>query len=1104
MTSERELKNILIEQCKIYGIRSTGRATIAGCGIDIATFCSVLYYLGIVEPATIQPSQTNSADKTASSSNAEDEDSLTPDTLRATLTKLLTDVKEKFASMNASTKDVKYSDKVVDSSASTSTTTQGDGEGSNVDATYGDASAGDAMNFDVKDDTGGGSSGNEEQSSSITTSNDIQDHNDHSKRDNVAPSPQEDAFRQELISHGIGSKTFFETIFTKESEIFKNEDADMLLKPFFKTYRNALMRYLQDCLNRKMTQMVTGSSGVKEKKSKVDKTAKTGMENTASNTSKTDSDAMDMAIEGAKSHPDGSIILQTSDGASEAAKLNLSDAILPIIPVTTDVPTATNATTTATVSTAMEGTLPSSATSTSNSPASAPISSPSAQNTRPQKGWRINKMNSNVRQLADPQSLLKEWTEASYEEASLLELEERILRRLAGQCNISLSEKPYRSGTRYLSRRSSNKRKYMDGSDSSTDLEVHTGSNAEDNGNALKDGAVFNAQSLWYKAYKARTRKRSRSMGSAIGMNSRRTYSSTAGSMPAVHPNADSALSASTGGGSSFNYDYQAVQAWSQKKNEPSAYVSQQKQKQRNRAHSSNIIMSDSHTHGDLTGASLYSGSILGSVAEAPAPLPPTKKYNNFNNVNVRYLVPLAWNLSDHIVSKNDSMQLKGSLYAPFIENTGRSSRTAADSTTQLNNENSFTEATVLLPDLVINTTEIPWSLVAEEFQVMNAEELDMKDGASSTYTSPRASSRGGSARNSFSAMSRESSLSACVEESPRSDITFNSAPTSPRGGYLPRGGRLSSGGNKSTNSSEAFSSPRINTSFNSLHSSGGNNSYNSDRSDSIFNRNHIIRSMSMNLGVGSLKDVEVPAPVVMEVDYDLKQEVIKLREQEEQEDMSPSDEDFTDEKCLQRHDEVLRNMRQRYEKIKKLKQERKELLLSEQALNPYFHRKNTSPRARGGFVSRSPKFKSKSNKGGVVGRNKGANGAAVKFGPVFGATSAASNSTTDNNSLNAVATALGKESPRTNDSYPSLPEALPIHGDSVHDHDGRFIEGNRAKKIQHDVNMDVNNIIQGEGMAGGYSKRERKVSSLFKDTIPSTVPISPTRKRGRPKKLED
>jgi hypothetical protein len=52
--------------------------------------------------------------------------------------------------------------------------------------------------------------------------------------------------------------------------------------------------------------------------------------------------------------------------------------------------------------------------------------------------------------IKEPERVLVGWAEACYAEAAALELEERVLRRLAGQCGLQLPAAPYRFGTRYL------------------------------------------------------------------------------------------------------------------------------------------------------------------------------------------------------------------------------------------------------------------------------------------------------------------------------------------------------------------------------------------------------------------------------------------------------------------------------------------------------------------------------------------------------------------------------------------------------------------------------------------------------------------------------
>jgi hypothetical protein len=72
------------------------------------------------------------------------------------------------------------------------------------------------------------------------------------------------------------------------------------------------------------------------------------------------------------------------------------------------------------------------------------------------KVWRLNdellNENSDERitkkfaSITKPQETLSKWAQITYQRSCALEIEELLLRRIAGQCNISLSKLPYRIG----------------------------------------------------------------------------------------------------------------------------------------------------------------------------------------------------------------------------------------------------------------------------------------------------------------------------------------------------------------------------------------------------------------------------------------------------------------------------------------------------------------------------------------------------------------------------------------------------------------------------------------------------------------------------------
>ena len=388
------------------------------------------------------------------------------------------------------------------------------------------------------------------------------------------------------------------------------------------------------------------------------------------------------------------------------------------------------------------------------------------------------------------EKILQDWTKACYAEAAAKELEETVLRRLAAQCDITLDSHPYRHGTRYL----------QDGLRLTADGVVvpHNASGSEQ---SLREGAHFNGSELWAKARRRFSRKHP---GVAVKQG-----------MPLNHPYHRH------GGNSSehFNYDSQSLHLYNFRKAE------QEKQ-------------GNNSSKGKGKGSGNWNDP---NYIQTVGPY-----------INPRYSLPIGWNRTDSVASIDETMQLQEPLYAAF-------------------NQAPFpTVGTAILPDMMLLTSEVPWRMIAGEFQVMHAENMNMsKDAERSPRMGGRSSSRGSFDFPSYSrTVSGVSALSSTSSHGSGDDLKAAGANEDAQSTGRKRGrGRLSSAASEGE---IALSSSNKKRTASSL----------AEAEDCGSPRGNMARSQS-SLGLGlshqALKEAEVSVAGFRESTFDIRSEVAKL-----------------------------------------------------------------------------------------------------------------------------------------------------------------------------------------------------------------------------------
>ena len=782
--TERDLKAILIDTCRILGIRSTNRGTISGLGIDISTVCAVLYCLGVTEPTTVtapmSERQSTSISSTSSSCNQ----------IPTTACGILGQFRNMVSPLVSN-----------DSSSSSSSGTAAAGTAAVAKAT----------------------SQAQRARAAVEALSSFDDHNAVLQAE-VDLLGSEKGEKGETQNQNSGQNP-------KDSG---PKTGALVVKNLVERWRRLLGRYYVEI--RQNGLRVCAAKEFEERKNASKLSQSQGV---ATATTATTAVAPGSATAAGSTAPVGVGAgggvgpekgQATGTAQPKASGTSGTSAAAPVMPVAQAEVAASSAPhcyatqgyeeTGLALGGAETGTA-----SSSSSPRGDPLSLSHAKKVnakRPlaQKAWRLtadglcaeagvsnssdfntapssssnsktDQSNTNTqleKHLSAPQDMMSEWMNVCYEEAAALELEELVLRRLAGQCNQPLEQSHYRHGTRFL----------LDGLKLTADGLVvsHAPGGAEQ---SFREGTLFTGMSLWSKA-----RRRFKRNRQAMGLSGR----GGGGNMPLGHPHHQN------GSMEHFNYDQQAVHLFNMK-----------------RAEQERSGNNSSKNKGSRGG-------------HAVAWNDPNHAYTNGPYVNPRYSLPIGWNRTDHIFGMADSMQLpEGTLFANF-------------------NQTQYPPmGTTVLPDLLIKTSEVPWSMVAKEFMLMSADDMDLSKP--DTGVSPRLNGR--STRGSFDFGSRDF-LDKCAGKDSADSKSKRGRPAKDRSGsqdevQLQQWKKIKSSPSNSDRS--APSSPR--------------QSSHDDLSVSPrLSRQH--SGSNLGLGAAQLKEVEVVAPIFEIVKYDLDVEVAKLR----------------------------------------------------------------------------------------------------------------------------------------------------------------------------------------------------------------------------------
>ena len=285
--------------------------------------------------------------------------------------------------------------------------------------------------------------------------------------------------------------------------------------------------------------------------------------------------------------------------------------------------------------------------STINPSTDAPNSRKRASN---QRAWMLHEKFVNS-ELLSPAPILSKWSNLDYEEQKFLEIEESLLRRLAGQCDLPLTKAAHRIGTSYLSN------SYVfDESSEVPDSNLDASSSKP-----LLEQVELTGNMLVDRLYKTKPKIKK--------------------------------PKTSHGGSYSVSSGY-------------------------------------------------YNGSNI----------PPFLRDLNFTNFNRNPAASVkGCDLRDDYAILKSNMYLDPPLYAPYP---------------YAMNKNQLVQATMIIPDLVVKTSEIPWEMMAEEFVPLTVEDtVDDVRVSHNGFTSSQSSPRGSAAE------LRRSSSGAFSDKSPRTSL---------------------------------------------------------------------------------------------------------------------------------------------------------------------------------------------------------------------------------------------------------------------------------------------------------------------------------------------
>jgi len=774
--SERDLKAAVVDTCRTLGIRSTGRGTISGLGIDVTTVCGVLLCLGISESTTITL-PTQSAQQTGEQNAAHVASSSYAGSTGST------------ASGNPNeTKHISMLQLFRNSIALASVQQR---NGMNISC----------QNATSSSSSGG--SGSESSANAATSGNDISSVNSSTAAPNSEPATFSNSSSIDLLQAeatgerdmaienvnmeerrvgeaevraalaGLSSLEDYNAILQAELSLLQSETGKSLVGRLVSRWAGLLGRYYQDARQTALRGGYLDISGSKPKP--LPKT----LSNNASSTSSvaTSVPAADIKMEIADTSAGGiqargadGVGIKSEGGNASSAGIDQLNSAANVTPVGSG-----------------DGLVAPAAAAAAAASASASASRSSSPRIATQRAWKITEESANAQHLSDPAGVLQNWMQACYDEAAAKEMEETVVRRLAGQCNIPLDNPVFRHGTRFLN---DTLRLTADGL-----VVPHAVTGAEA---SFGEGALFTGSALWAKA----RRRYKRTHPTASSKHA----------MPLTHPYHQHGSNSSE----HFNYDSQALHLYSMRRAESEKMANSSKSK----------------------------GKTSGAWND------PNYAFSSVPYINPRYSLPVGWNRTDMVSRVNESMQLDNGLYAVL-------------------NQSSYPiVGTAIYPDLMVITSEVPWSLVAREFMVMHAEDMDMsRDPDRSPRLSGRSNSRGSFDFSGFTVRPASSSNS-LIHASGDSLDNDEKGAHGKTGGSGNRKRRAGTVGTEGTDS--ALSSPRRRVDTMD-YTADGERPFPMARSKS---------QSSLGLGLQALKNAEVFAPSFRLTSFDLTKAVAQLKKE--------------------------------------------------------------------------------------------------------------------------------------------------------------------------------------------------------------------------------
>jgi len=592
--SERDLKAAVIDTCRTLGIRSTGRGTISGLGIDVTTVCGVLLCLGISESTTITaPTQSALLAEQNASIGLPGSGSGAPGSGISLDTKPISMLQLFRNSIALASVQQRNGMSILCQNATASSSGGGGGR-------VGEASSAAASGNDTSDVISSAAAAVLSESSvtqstssntSISTNRPAVDQAEvPEEKGNVGEWSAAEATVRTALA-GLSSLEDYDAILQAELSLLQSETGKSIVGKLVSRWASLLGRYYQDARRSALRGGYLEIPGPKPKSTSTPKSFNAANSASVVVTSSTVDDVkMEMvdssgaASGGNAAGSSSSSSSSTGSGSADAIGIKSEGA-----DQSNNAAIGTSAEFGEGVGVVMSG------------PAAASVSRNSSPRIATQRAWKITEETANAPHLANPAGVLEHWMQACYDEAAAKEMEETVVRRLAGQCNIPLDTPVFRHGTRFLN---DTLRLTADGL-----VVPHavTGTEA-----ALNEGALFTGSALWAKA--RRRYKRSH------------PSTSSKHAMPLTHPYHQHGSNSSE----HFNYDSQALHLYSMRRAESEKQANSTKSK----------------------------GKTSGAWND------PNHSFSSGPYINPRYSLPVGWNRTDMVSRVNETMQLDNGLYA--------------------------------------------------------------------------------------------------------------------------------------------------------------------------------------------------------------------------------------------------------------------------------------------------------------------------------------------------------------------------------------------------------------------------------------------------------